>query len=123
MHESGREFMEGMWESVTIERSAAGRPGIMIVMERRDGDLMEDQMVVTVKDGLEFLRPVFEWLMGADLPKVEREARCPYSHELGRCGKCGWSRAEVIVHKGGRPPMDDDSWVGNNDMIIGGLGQ
>lgn len=66
VHESGQEYMEGMWESVTIERSAAGQPGIMIVMERRDGDLMEDQMVVTVKDGAAFLRPVFEWLMGGE---------------------------------------------------------
>lgn len=63
MHESGQEFMEGMWESVTIERSAAGRPGILIIMERRDGDLMEDQMVVTVKNGVEFLGPVLSWLM------------------------------------------------------------
>ena len=62
MHESGQEFMEGMWESVTIERSASGQPGILIIMERRDGDLMEDQMVVTVKDGVGFLRPVMAWL-------------------------------------------------------------
>ena len=92
MHESGIEYMEGMWESVTIERSAAGQPGILIIMERRDGDLMEDQMCVTVKDGTEFLRPVFEWLHGGDLPKAEREARCPYSHQLDRCSKCGWTR-------------------------------
>lgn len=62
MHESGQEYMEGMWESVTIERSAAGQPGILIIMERRDGDLMEDQMCVTVKDGAAFLRPVMAWL-------------------------------------------------------------
>ena len=97
MHESGQEYMEGMWESVTIERSAAGQPGILIIMERRDGDLMEEQMCVTVKDGAAFLRPVFEWLMGGDLPRAEREARCPYSHELDRCGKCGWSRGLAAI--------------------------
>lgn len=62
MHESGQEYMEGMWESVTIERSAAGQPGILVIMERRDGDLMEDQMVVHIKDGRKFLEHVIEWL-------------------------------------------------------------
>lgn len=87
MHESGIEYMEGMWESVTVERSAAGQPGILIIMERRDGDLMEDQMCVTVKDGLEFLRPVMAWLHAnhhpadymIDLGSADAAA-CPHCH-------------------------------------------
>lgn len=73
VHESGQEYMEGMWESVTIERSAAGQPGLMIVMERHDGDLMEDQMVVSIKDGRRFLEHVIEWL-AARGPESEARA-------------------------------------------------
>lgn len=82
VHESGQEYMEGMWESVTIERSAAGQPGLMIVMERHDGDLMEDQMVVSIKDGRKFLEHVIEWLAvrGPESEARAWDAGCAAGH-------------------------------------------
>ncbi len=53
---------EGMHECVTIERSAAGQPGIMITINRYDGDLLHDQMCVSIPNGDAFLAPVNEWL-------------------------------------------------------------
>ena len=60
--EDGEYHQVGMWDEVVIERSAAGAPGLVFIMSRRDGDLIHDQMVVRVKDGAAFLRPVLDWL-------------------------------------------------------------
>lgn len=53
---------EGMHDELVIERSAAGQPGLMFVMNRYDNGNQFDQMVVTVPDGLELLQPVNAWL-------------------------------------------------------------
>lgn len=60
--EDGELHKTGMWDEITIERSAAGAPGLMFVMTRYENSMMFDQMCVTVPDGSTFLHPVMEWL-------------------------------------------------------------
>lgn len=64
--EDGELHKLGMWEEVTIERSAAGSPGLLFVITRYENDQMYDQMCVSVKDGAAFLAPVIAWLSGKD---------------------------------------------------------
>lgn len=60
--EDGEPHNVGMWEQVTIERSAAGQPGLLFVITRYENDQMFDQMCVVVPDGAAFLAPVNKWL-------------------------------------------------------------
>lgn len=64
--EDGERHKTGMWEEVTIERSAAGAPGLLFIITRYEGDQMYDQMSVTVPNGAAFLAPVNAWLNGND---------------------------------------------------------
>lgn len=64
--EDGELHKVGMWDAITIERSAAGAPGLMFVMTRYENSMMFDQMTVTVEDGAAFLAPVNAWLNGND---------------------------------------------------------
>lgn len=60
--EDGELHKVGMWDEITIERSAAGAPGLMFVMTRYENSMMSDRMVVCVEDGAAFLAPVNTWL-------------------------------------------------------------
>lgn len=71
--EDGELHKIGMWDEITIERSAAGAPGLLFVMTRYENDVPFDQMVVYVPDGAAFLAPVNAWLKGNDpQPYVHR---------------------------------------------------
>ena len=90
--EDGELHKTGMWEEVTVERSAAGAPGLLFVITRYDGDLIHDRMCVTVPDGAAFLAPVNAWLNGNDphpyrLPDGSRDTHSE-QHEFidGRVG-------------------------------------
>lgn len=52
----------GMWEEITIKRSAAGAPGLLFIITRYENDQKYDQMCVRVPDGAAFLAPVNGWL-------------------------------------------------------------
>lgn len=121
MHESGQEFMEGVWESVTVERSAAGVPQLLFIMERHDGDIMWDQMVVTVKDGAEFLRPVSEWLLGGSLESIVRDAVKRALRSEVEVSRVGERRAEFFyrTHADGNRAVDEIS----NSVIAALRGQ
>lgn len=60
--EDGELHKVGMWEEVTIERSAAGAPGLLFIITRYENGMTYDQMCVTVPDGAAFLAPVNAWL-------------------------------------------------------------
>lgn len=62
--EDGELHKVGMWDEIVIERSAAGAPGLLFVMNRYENDQMFDQMCVSVPDGAAFLAPVNAWLNG-----------------------------------------------------------
>ena len=73
----------GMWDEITIERSAAGAPGLLFVMTRYENDRTFDQMCVSAPDGAAFLAPVIAWLSGNDPQPLVNEEGARYSLEWG----------------------------------------
>jgi hypothetical protein len=65
--EDGELHKVGIWEQVTIERSAAGREyGVIVSITRFEDDQVCDVMSVGIKDAAAFLAPVNAWLRGND---------------------------------------------------------
>lgn len=56
---------EGWHNTLRIERSAAGQPGLFFIIEDWDGGLKAGESLVVVKDGNALLAPVLEWLRQA----------------------------------------------------------
>jgi hypothetical protein len=55
---------KGPYWGLTIERSAAGQPGLFFTISHRsfDGTLKGEELTVMVDDGRALLAPVIEWL-------------------------------------------------------------
>lgn len=61
-------IFEGWHSVLRVDRSAAGQPGLLFVIEDYDGGLKAGETCVTVPDGNAFLAPVLDWLN--DAPRI-----------------------------------------------------
>ena len=53
---------DGAHSTLRIERSAAGRPGLLFIIEDHHGGGLSGETCVSIEDGNAFLAPVLEWL-------------------------------------------------------------
>jgi hypothetical protein len=54
--------LEGWHTRLRVERSAAGPPALLFIIEDWDGGMKASESVVTVPDAREFLQPILVWL-------------------------------------------------------------
>jgi hypothetical protein len=56
----------GPWWTLTIERSAAGPPGVLITIRNQDYEkkIWDEQTTIIVHDAVSVLEPVITWAKG-----------------------------------------------------------
>lgn len=75
---------EGAHAAISIERSAAGAPGLFFTLTDYHGNGLSGESSVFVPDGAAFLAPVLEWL-NADRQKTQVLAAAKIVHQI-ECG-------------------------------------